>query len=159
MKRHHQKGFSLVEVLIIIVIIGILTKITLSSIASVKSKSEDATAVSLLTNMRAQAEYYKIKNGNYGPTTTTFINCPTASGTANIFQDNTTGLYSISKQLNDKVGVGNAVCGADGGAWIAAIKLKSNKVVCNDSKGNVITNDGPLAPITTPIDSSNNYCR
>lgn len=159
MKRQYQKGFSLIEVIIVVLVIGILTKITLSSISSAKSKSEDAAAMSLLTNMRQQAEYYKLKNGNYGPTTSTFINCPTVSGTANIFQDNVTGLYSISKQLNEKVGVGNAVCGSDGGRWLAAIKLKSGKVVCNDSQGNVITNNGPLAPTTTPIDSSNNYCR
>lgn len=159
MKRSGQKGFTLIQLLVVLVIAGFITKIVLGSVTASRTKANDAVVQSLLTSMRSQAEFYKLKNGNYGPTTTTYINCPTASSSANLFSDGTTGLFNICTDIAKKIGVANFVGGSDNGSWAAAVKLSTGKVVCNDSRGQIIINDGPLAPTDYPIYTWNNYCK
>ncbi|MFA6355040.1 MAG: type II secretion system protein [Candidatus Paceibacterota bacterium] len=60
-----NKGFTLIELLVVIAIIGILASVVLASLSSARDKSKDAAVKSQLSSIRAQAELYNTKVGNY----------------------------------------------------------------------------------------------
>lgn len=63
--RSKQAGFTIVELLIVIVIIGILAAITIVSFNGVQGKANDVAVQSDLKNIAKQFEMYKLDNGVY----------------------------------------------------------------------------------------------
>ena len=63
-------GFTIVELLIVIVVIGILTSITLATYANFSAKARDSARMSDLRNVQKLNEIYYIKNGEYPKTAT-----------------------------------------------------------------------------------------
>jgi len=61
----HKSGFTLVELLIVIVIIGILAAISIVSYRGITSSAYDVAVKSDLTNFAKQAEIYYAQNGKY----------------------------------------------------------------------------------------------
>lgn len=61
----YQKGFTIVELLIVIVVIGILAAITIVSYNGVQSRAQDSRRVSDITNIRDAIELYKIQNNTF----------------------------------------------------------------------------------------------
>jgi prepilin-type N-terminal cleavage/methylation domain-containing protein len=60
----HYRGFTLIEILVVIAIIGVLSSILLSSLNTARAKSADAAAQSDLNNVRAQSELFYDANGS-----------------------------------------------------------------------------------------------
>ena len=67
-KRRHQRGFTLVELLIVIAIIGILAGAVLLNVAPQKEKAIRARAKTDIKTMETAIEIYFADNDNY-PTT------------------------------------------------------------------------------------------
>ncbi|MEO7904513.1 MAG: prepilin-type N-terminal cleavage/methylation domain-containing protein [Candidatus Saccharimonadales bacterium] len=68
MSRHNhrsQRGFTIVELLIVIVVIGILATITVVAYKGVQQRANIAVAQSDLRAIAAQMELYKADNGTY----------------------------------------------------------------------------------------------
>ncbi len=65
-----QKGFTLIEILIVIAIIGILASIVLTSLGSARVRANDAKVQAQLSAMRQQAEVLFGENQNYGTANT-----------------------------------------------------------------------------------------
>jgi type IV pilus assembly protein PilA len=64
--RRGQAGFTLIEVLIVVLIIGILAAIAIPSFLSQKKKADDAGAVSLVRNAATAMEAFGTANsGSY----------------------------------------------------------------------------------------------
>ena len=66
-----QKGFTIVELLIVIVVIGILAAITIVAFNGVQDRSRFAKSQSDLGGMKKLLELYKADNGNYPNTIVT----------------------------------------------------------------------------------------
>lgn len=60
-----QKGFTVIEMLVVIVIIGILAAITAVSYASVQQRSRDTTRTSDIREVQKALEKYHAANGMY----------------------------------------------------------------------------------------------
>jgi type II secretion system protein G len=67
-KNNKTRGFTLVEMVVVIAIIGILTTIVVSSISGNKSRARDDKRVGDIKNMQLALEFYYLKNKNYPAT-------------------------------------------------------------------------------------------
>lgn len=65
MKSRKTKGFTLVEILIVVVILGILAAIVIPQFTNASTEAKESSLVSNLQAIRSQIELYKIHhNGN-----------------------------------------------------------------------------------------------
>lgn len=72
MKRGHQlSGFTIVELLIVIVVIGILAAITIVAYNGIQDRARNAQRVSDVNTIQKALEQYKALNGTY-PATSAF---------------------------------------------------------------------------------------
>ncbi|MBI5357252.1 prepilin-type N-terminal cleavage/methylation domain-containing protein [Candidatus Saccharibacteria bacterium] len=67
--KKKQSGFTIVELLIVIVVIGILAAIVITTFTGVQKKGRDADRKSDINSMYSQVEVYFAENGKY-PTLT-----------------------------------------------------------------------------------------
>ncbi len=70
-----SKGFTIVELLVVIVVIGILAAITIVSYTGISSKANTASIQSDLNNAKKQLNLYFVDNGAY-PASLDGSNCP-----------------------------------------------------------------------------------
>ncbi len=64
-EARHQNGFTLVELLIVTVIIGVIAAIAIPKFTAAKQKAYDATVVSDINRAKLAAESYYADNLNY----------------------------------------------------------------------------------------------
>lgn len=79
-KYHRRSGFTIVELLVVIVVIGILSSITILVYASQSKSSRDAQRVASVTAIASALENYYSQNGEYP--SCTVINSSSATLTA-----------------------------------------------------------------------------
>lgn len=65
MKRKCQTGFSLIELLVVVVIIGIIAAISVPFLLKARAAAENRAAVALLTTMRSSQAVYYSQKGRY----------------------------------------------------------------------------------------------
>jgi prepilin-type N-terminal cleavage/methylation domain-containing protein len=70
----NKNGFSLVELLMVIAIIGILSTIVLNSISKSRARAYDSKIQQQLSSFRTAAEIYFSNQDNYGPATSVCSN-------------------------------------------------------------------------------------
>jgi general secretion pathway protein G len=84
MQSRKQSGFTLVEILIVVIILGILAAIVIPQFTNAGESAKGSSLVSQLQTLRSQLELYQIQhNGSY-PTTWNQL-------TSNTTQDGTVG--------------------------------------------------------------------
>ena len=77
----YSKAFTIVELLVVIVVIGILAAITVIAYTGVSGKAVTASLQSDLTNAKKQLSLYYVDHGSY-PSGIDGNNCPTLTGSA-----------------------------------------------------------------------------
>lgn len=60
-----RKGFTLIEVLIVMAIIGLLSSILLPNISGAQNKAKEAAVKALVYNIQVEVEGYQIENDSY----------------------------------------------------------------------------------------------
>jgi len=125
-------GFSLIELLIVITIIGVLSTIILGSVSNSRSRAYDSKVKQQLSSFRTAAEIYftnRVPN-SYGPASSVcnaeiFNNVSPADGSP--------GLYIAEGNIPDFTQV---VCGSTDSAYAVKATLSSgNEYWCVDNKG------------------------
>jgi general secretion pathway protein G len=62
-----SRGFTLVEILIVVIILGILAAIVIPQFTNASSDARNNSVASTLQTMRGQIELYKIQHGDLAP--------------------------------------------------------------------------------------------
>lgn len=75
MKRGNNKGFTLIEILIVVAIIGILASIVLVNVRGFRAKGQDARRIADIRTIQNGLELYYSSEGKY-PTVTVFCADP-----------------------------------------------------------------------------------
>jgi len=126
-----RKGFTLVEILIVVVILGILAAIVIPQFSNASTEARQASLVSDLQSARAAIELYKIqhKDDMPGSGSASFTDCLTdctdIDGTASAGDPGDWGVYGPyleripTNPFNDSndVRIDGAAAGADTDGW------------------------------------------
>jgi prepilin-type N-terminal cleavage/methylation domain-containing protein len=104
-KLSRQKGFTIIELLIVIVVIGILAALVLTSFAGVQARARDTERQTDVNSIAAQLEAYYANTGNY-PTFAQMDDDPTATS-GSFYVDNLKGLDDNALKAPNGTGVNN----------------------------------------------------
>lgn len=105
-----RKGFTLVEILIVVVILGILAAIVIPQFTNASTAAKESNLKSNLQTVRAQIELYKLDNNDVPPAS--------AAALAAALAD--TGGKTYLKTMPDNPFTGHNIVGADkaSGDWV-----------------------------------------
>lgn len=129
MKRGYffRNGFTLVEILIVIAIIGMLSSVVLVALNQSRRKAEDTKTKSQLSSLRTVAEQYRIELGTYGAS----VNLCTTG----MFSDVPSSMYRFTNVNNYPVGT-TMTCNTDGVTYAVQASLSNpGEYWCVDSQG------------------------
>lgn len=135
--KQKQSGFTIVELLIVIVIIGILAGLVITTFVGIQARGRDSERQTDLKAMQGQLEAYYADNGGY-PSRTDF-------GTAGWRTNNKVTLDA--KALSDPKGNGNGLAATSSATQYAYVPtLDDGTTTCNSPT----TNANPPVAGTTP---------
>jgi prepilin-type N-terminal cleavage/methylation domain-containing protein len=118
-----ERGFTLIELMVVIAIIGMLSSIVLSSLASARNKANDAAIKQQMRSIVNAAASYYGTNGTYGVAVTA-ATCPT-TGTSMFFTD--LGIRNAIASGMNYAGTGATTrCATDGVNYAVSIQLRSS---------------------------------
>lgn len=111
-----RKGFTLVEILIVVVILGILAAIVIPQFTDASTEAKEASMASDLQMLRSQIELYKIQHNDDPPTVADFVDQMT--GTTDVSGDASGSDYGpyMQKIPTNPFNDSSTVTAADGGA-------------------------------------------
>ena len=117
-----KSGFTLVEILIVVVILGILAAIVIPQFTDASTEAKTSSLCADIQTMRSQIELYKIQHTDSLPRTDTFANFETdmttkgADGRGPYMQKIPTNPFNNLNTIRFESGVGTA--GADTHGWV-----------------------------------------
>lgn len=98
-KRTNQKGFTLIELMIVVAVIGVLAAIAVPQYQKYVAKSEAASALASITGHRTNVETYVLENGTF-PTTSAALPVPASPLGVISYQNTTSAAGSIQFEFN-----------------------------------------------------------
>lgn len=93
---YKQKGFTIVELLIVVVIIGILAAIVVVAYNGITSQANDSAVESDLATIAKKLEIYKVENGSYPAHNTTELEAADMKATKSVYMDRNNLYYCRS---------------------------------------------------------------
>lgn len=128
-RRSRQNGFTIVELLIVIVVIGILSTISLVAFNNVTERAKTSSMLAETSQWKKASELHKIESGIECPTGYVFIYGNTTLGTSD---------FCVMKYEAKNDGSGNAVSTASGPPW-ASITQTAAIAAASATGGHLIT--------------------
>lgn len=165
----YQKGFTLIEVLVVVAVIGILASILLVGLGQVRTRGQDARRIADLATMRNVLEVYAAKCGHYpgggsGGNCSSVAAPTTWAGLQTVLRDS--GIIGASDSIpNDPVtGANYAYCslGSDTQpqSYVLQAKLTStdHPALANDFDGSALDCQGTYTIDCGLDDTTGFYC-
>lgn len=105
--QRSQKGFTIVELLIVIVVIGILAAITIVAYSGIQNRANDTAVQSDLGNLAKKFELYKVDYGSYPVTASDLplLNAKVSKGSYLIGPDTIYNVIPCVKSSSTEYGV------------------------------------------------------
>jgi len=102
MKRMKNKGFTLIEILITVTIIGVLASVVVGSLSTAREKGNDAAIKSTFSSLRSEAEIIFDDTGSYATFCTEIANFIANAETKSLDVNciDATTRWAIEAQLN-----------------------------------------------------------
>lgn len=128
--RKHRRAFTLIEILIVVVILGILAAIVIPQFTDASTEANNSSVKSQLQTIRAQLELYKVQNGDAYPDLV-----------ANQWDDLVDGDYLQAAPKNPlQAAASNTVVAAAAGAGVAWI-WDGDELTASDGDGGTFDED------------------
>ena len=67
MKRQTRKGFTLIEILIVVIILGILAAIVIPQFTNASKEAKQSALVTMVQSLRSQIALFKLQHNDYLP--------------------------------------------------------------------------------------------
>ena len=138
---HEQSGFSLIEILIVILIIGILAAIALPAFLGQRVRAQDTEAKTAVRNARTTLETYHTDRSTYDTTTAELIAIEPVLGDArNLTLTGTKDTFTLSVDSRASEGGGTFTIELDGARNLTrtcTIRGKGGCKATPDSGGNL----------------------
>jgi prepilin-type N-terminal cleavage/methylation domain-containing protein len=161
-----NKGFTLVELLVVISIVGLLSSVVFASVNVSRKKAADSSIKATLSGLRNQALLVYDNVGCYAYSNscsmggyTSAGRCSDAFGAGDSIFDNALIKPAITSAYNTSGGTSRANCvqAANGGAWAIAVALKTvtTNSWCVDSTGA----SRQVTPVNTDLGFNGNECK
>lgn len=142
MKAASRKGFTLIEILIVVIILGILAAIVIPQFTNASEDARKSSVASQLQTLRSAVELYKLQHGDSYPTSDGSITSAWAWDsllqTTLSYDSKTVGPYlqqTPSNSMNGDTAMG--VSGATGGGW--SIDAQGRIFATNKAKDALLT--------------------
>ena len=122
MKRN-SRGFTLVEILIVVIILGILAAIVIPQFTNASNDARNSSVASTLQTLRGQIELFKIQHGDTAPAAGSLVSVMTGktntADTAAAVSNGALGPYVQSFPTNPANGFSNvAAATGTGVGWV-----------------------------------------
>jgi general secretion pathway protein G len=69
MNRYNRKGFTLIEILIVVIILGILAAIVIPQFTNASKEAKSSSLVTMVQSLRSQIALFKLQHNDYLPGT------------------------------------------------------------------------------------------
>lgn len=146
---HYSKGFTIVELLVVLSIIMVLSGVVLSAVQSARAKTRDSVRFSELVQLRSAINRYFSETGAYPTTSGAWYSSETGDAFSNNNGDWVPGLVAaqmISALPKDPLGGLSNICvGSQMSAYLYRSTGKDFKLISNCAI------EGPLPASTNPF--------
>ena len=141
MKRN-VRGFTLVEILIVVIILGILAAIVIPQFTNASNDARNSSVSSTMQTLRGQVELYKIQHADTPPALTSMwtnmLNASNTTGTTNTTVNTTypLGPYIQAAPVNPANGQSSiAAAAATTVGWVYTVSGSQYTVAAVDTTG------------------------
>ncbi len=121
--NHRNKGFTLVEILIVVIILGILAAIVIPQFTEASNDARESALASDLQTLRSQIELYKIQH----------LDCHPGDTTGNGVADDAANFVADLTGQTDKLGA----AGTDFGPYLQ--QFPSNPFIADAANAKAVT--------------------
>ena len=73
MTRQNRKGFTLIEILIVVIILGILAAIVIPQFTNASKEAKQSSLVTMVQSLRSQIALFKLQHNDYLPGAATLV--------------------------------------------------------------------------------------